>query len=147
MEHVTRSRRHDPRRAKTHHSYTIAEAATLYAVHRNTVRNWIRNGLETLKAGGQALILGSALRDFLARQRAARRVRCPPGMMFCLKCRDARQPPEGLVELVPVTSTTGNLRGLCPVCGGLMHRRANLSRIAEAGFPFLASNAGADGPN
>jgi len=127
-------RRPDPRRAKTHRSYSIAQAADLFGVHRNTVRHWAKGGLETFKAGGEVLILGEDLRAFLVRQRAKRRVTCPPGSMYCLRCRDARQPPDGLVEALTVTPTSVNLRGLCPTCGSLMHRRANIGRLAEIGF-------------
>ncbi len=142
MAQQTRTRRHDPRRAKIHHSYTVAEAGALFGVHRNTVRNWIRGGLKTLKAGGCVPILGSELREFLTRQRAERRVRCPPGAMYCLRCRDAREPPDGLVEMVAITPTTVNLRGICPACGALMHRRASLARMGENGFGRLMAHAG-----
>lgn len=140
-------KRPDPRRAKTHHSYTVAEAAALFGVHRNTVRNWTRKGLETVKAGATVLILGDELRAYLTRQRGKRRVRCPPGSMFCMKCREARRPPPGLTELVPLTPTTVNLRGLCPDCGSLMHRRANVARIGEIGFGDLTAHAAASAPS
>jgi hypothetical protein len=110
-------------------------------VHRNTVKNWIRKGLETIQVGATILILGDELRAFLTRQRGKRRVRCPPGSMFCMKCRDARHPDQGLTELAPLTPTTVNLRGLCPECGSMMHRRANLERIAESGFGHLTIHA------
>jgi excisionase family DNA binding protein len=134
----SRSRkRPDPRRAKTHHSYTLAEAASLFGVHRNTVRNWTRSGLDTVRAGATVLILGDELRAYLTRQRRKRHVRCPPGSMFCMKCREPRRPPAELTELVPLTPTTVNLRGLCPDCGSMMHRRANLGRLGEVGFGHL----------
>jgi excisionase family DNA binding protein len=127
----------DPRRAKTHYSYTVAEVAALFGVHRNTVRHWTRNGLETVRAGTTVLVLGDELRAYLTRERAKRRVRCPAGTMYCMKCREARSPPHDLIELVPLTPTAVNLRGLCPDCGSLMHRRANLARIGEIGFGHL----------
>jgi excisionase family DNA binding protein len=147
MARRNRARRIDPRRAKTHHSYTIAETAALFGVHRNTVRNWIRAGLRTLTAGGLVLILGSELRDFLTRTKARRRVRCGPGSMFCLKCRAPRTPPDGLVESVMAKGGTVNLRGLCPDCGTMMHRRANLSRLFETGFGHVSRDASASAPS
>jgi excisionase family DNA binding protein len=147
MRRKSGGRRLDPRRAKTHYSYTIAEAASLFAVHRNTVRSWIRDGLETVRIGRDILILGDELRHYLTFKRARRRVRCGPGSMYCLKCRDARTPPEGLVEAVQIACDTVNLRGLCPVCGSLMHRRANLRRLAEIGFDGVRLHAGAAAPS
>jgi excisionase family DNA binding protein len=134
MAQASRGRRLDPRRAKIHRSYTIAEAAVLFGVHRNTVRNWIRNGLETVRLGRQVLILGDVLRAHLAKRRSERRIKCPPGAMYCLKCRNPQRPPDGLVEAIQTATTTLNLRGLCPTCGSLMHRRANPAQLVEIGF-------------
>ncbi len=139
--------RHDPRRAKVHRNYTIAEAADLFGVHRNTLRGWTRRGLATIKVRSGVLILGSELRAFATSERAKRRVKCPPGAMYCVRCRDARHPPAGLVEALPITSATVNLRGVCPVCGSLMHRRANTFRLAEIGFEGLALHAPTDAPS
>ena len=113
----------------------------MFGVHRNTVRNWTRKGLETVRAGATVLILGDELRAYLTRRRGKRRVRCPPGSMFCMKCREARCPATELTELVPLTPTTANLRGLCPDCGSLMHRRANLGRLGEIGFGHVTAYA------
>ena len=37
-----------------------------------------------------------------------------------------------MVDLLSLGKETGNLRGICPDCGRLMHRRVSLSRIEEA---------------
>lgn len=108
--------------------------AGLFGVHRNTVRHWLGNGLKSISAGGMTLILGEELRRFHTQRRADRRAKCPPGTMYCLRCRAPRSPPEGLTEATTVSPTTVNLRGLCPNCGCLMHRRAALARLAAAGF-------------
>jgi len=147
MARRVRRGRLDPRRAKTHYNYTVAEVARLFGVHRNTVRSWLRNGLEAVKVGHAILILGDELRAYLARRRASRRVRCTPGSMYCLKCRAARRPPAELTEAVALTATTLNLRGLCPLCGSLMHRRANPLRLDEIGFGHLSAHAASSTPN
>lgn len=150
MSRATPRRRHDPRRAKIHRSYSVAEAATLFGVHRNTVRNWIRQGLQTIQIGRAVLILGEELRRFLSEQRAKRRAKCAPGSMYCVRCRSPQRPPDGLIDAVPISARTVNLRGLCPVCGGLMFRRANLDRLLVAGFghvlPTLARPHMVDNP-
>jgi len=34
-----------------------------------------------------------------------------------------------MAEFVPLTDTTGNLRGICPDCGSLMHKRIRCDAI------------------
>ena len=66
----------NPRRAKIHRSYTVEEVARLYSLHRNTVRQWIKNGLAVCDEQRPALILGSELRAHLVRKRTANKRPC-----------------------------------------------------------------------
>lgn len=124
----------NPRRAKIHRSYTVAEAANLFGAHRNTVRNWIKGGLPVVKTTTETLILGCELQAFLARRQAARRRKCRPGELYCLKCREPRGARPGSLSVVQATPTSANVAALCATCGTRMHRRANLEKLAAAGF-------------
>jgi hypothetical protein len=135
-------RRLDPCRAKMHRSYTIAEAAKLQDSHPNTVRRWIENGLDNFKVNGIVLILGEDLRAFLERKLSGRRSKCGLGSMYCLRCRAVRTPPPDLIEAISVTDALVNLRGICPECGSLVHRRAAVSRLAEIGFSGVTVKGG-----
>src|SRR5438874_398565 len=123
--------RHRPSagRVKIHRNYTIADVATLYANHRNTVRRWIRQGLPVLRDRKPHLILGQDLSDFLTAKRS-KGVRLKPGELYCVKCHLPRPPALGMADYVPITGDSGNLRGLCPVCETLMHRRTALRNLA-----------------
>ena len=55
---------------------------------------------------------------------------CPPGTIYCFKCRQPRAPASGMVEFTPRNPTTGNLVALCETCGTVMHRSARLSSLA-----------------
>src|SRR5476651_1068732 len=85
----------DAHRAKLHWSYSIAEAAALFGVCRNTVRAWIAAGLPTMPAAGLTLIAGEDLRRFIEGRQKAQRTKCPPGTMFCMGCRQPRAPKPG----------------------------------------------------
>jgi excisionase family DNA binding protein len=124
-----RARRPDRRRIKILRSYTIEEVARLLGVHRNTVRHWIKAGLPVIDSRRPALILGSDLAEFLAARRAARRHTCQPGQMYCVKCRQPREPTGRMADYVPSSPTAGALIGLCPACGTWINRRVSIARL------------------
>lgn len=123
-------RRHHPRVAKSLRSYTIAETADLYSVHRQTVRNWLANGLRPIDGGRPILIHGTALNQFHATRRIAGRKTCGPAEMFCLGCRAARKPAGKVADYVPLTEKVGALSAICPVCARMMGQRVNAERLA-----------------
>ena len=43
---------------KIHRSYTVEEVASVLDVHRNSVRNWLRSGLDAIDQRRPTLILG-----------------------------------------------------------------------------------------
>ena len=122
----------NPHLVKIHRSYTVTEAAETLRVHKNTVRAWLKAGLPTVDDSRHALILGRELRADLERKRASAKRPTPPGMIYCLKCRGHTNPAEGVVEYIPLTPTTGNLRALCATCGKLIHRRVSRAGISIA---------------
>jgi hypothetical protein len=147
-------RNHNPRRAKIHRNYTVAEVAALFGVHRQTVRRWIRNGLLTIDDRRPTLILGSHLVNFLRNRRQTKKQRCKPGEIYCVGCREPKSPAGGMADYEPQTETLGNLIGLCPDCDSLIYRRMNVTRIdvvrsflsitmLEAVEHILSSNNGA----
>ena len=117
------TRRANPQRVKLHRSYRVAELAACLSVHKNTIRQWQRDGLEPIDASRPVLLQGAIVRAFLAERNASRKCPCPPGMIYCFACRAPRPPALGMLDYLAATPTNGNLRALCGHCGGLMHRR------------------------
>jgi hypothetical protein len=126
-----RNRRPDWRRIKTLRSYTIDEAARLVQVHRNAVRYWIKSGLPVFADRRPHLIQGGDLAAFLKERRQAKKHKCGPGQLFCLKCRLPRSPADGMVDYQPSTPTRGILVAICPVCETIMHRFTSQARLSD----------------
>ena len=137
------TRHPNPRRARTHKSYSVEEVTRLCGVHKNTVRRWQAEGLAAIDKKRPTLFEGQALRDFLQAQRDDAKRPCPPGHFYCLRCRDHRLPWEGLVDCEPVGEKVGKLKAICPTCEKTMFQRVNLARweSRKARGPFRQAEA------
>jgi excisionase family DNA binding protein len=121
--------RSGPRRGiKLHRSYKVEDAARLRNVSKRTVRRWIKAGLPAVADRKPILILGEDLLAFLAARKHRSR-RCQPEECYCVKCREPRRPAGGMADFIPLTIKTGNLRGICPVCGSIMHKRIRCDAV------------------
>lgn len=145
------ARRVNLRRVKQLRLYSVTELADCCGVHKNTVRHWQAAGLEPIDARHPALFRGEAARAFLAKRSASRKRPCPPGTLYCFKCRAPRLPALGMVDYIPHRTASGNLRALCGHCEAIMHRSVRMADIAKvmpgctvqiaAGPPSLSGRA------
>lgn len=99
------------RLVKIHRSYTVEDVARCLAVHKNTVRRWIKAGLPTVGGRGKTLILGSQLRSFLEARRKDAKRPCPPGHFYCLKCQAPRATGCGHDRICPHHADVGQPEG------------------------------------
>jgi hypothetical protein len=120
----------NPRLVKRHRSYSVGELAERLHVHKNTLRAWHRAGLAPIDNHKPMVFHGAAVAAFLEARRAKAKHPCPPGHIYCLKCRAPRMPAGDMADYIPLTELSGNLAALCPVCGGMMYRRIRRTDIA-----------------
>src|SRR5262245_42028754 len=125
-------KRLNPRRIKIHRSYTVGETAALFGSHKNTVRTWLKTGLQPIDQHRPVLIQGRQLASYIDARRKRRRQPCRPGELFCFRCRMPKAPAAGLADYLPVTPSSGNLMARCSDCGTRMFRRVSLSKLAAA---------------
>jgi Helix-turn-helix domain len=127
----------NPRLVKTHRSYTVEELARLLGIHKNTVRRWQGSGLQAVDKRRPTIFDGETIRAFLNFRRASAKRPCPPGHLYCFRCRSPRLPAGDMLDYVPMSQTSGNLRVICLACHGWMHRKVNL-----ANSPWLCEKLG-----
>ena len=125
-------KRLNPRRVKVHRCYTLEEVAKLFRVHKNTVRNWLKSGLQPIDGRRPILILGRQLASFLHARREHRRQRCRAGELYCFRCRAPKCSATRTAEYLPITASSGNLRAVCADCGTCMYRRVSFRKLAMA---------------
>ena len=123
------ARRVNLRRVKQLRLYSVTELADCCGVHKNTVRHWQAAGLEPIDARHPALFRGEAARAFLAKRSASRKRPCPPGTIYCFRCREGRPPAGAMADYVPMNGVSGNLRAICATCEMIMHRRIRLAAL------------------
>ena len=126
-----RKRHPNPRLAKIHRNYTVDEVATLFGIHKNTVREWVKRGLPTNDDRRPMLILGRDLVAFLTARRAKNKRTCLPGEIYCVRCRAPRAPAGEMVDYAPLTATLGNLVAICSACETMMYRRVSRARLEQ----------------
>lgn len=126
------SKRHpNYRLVKTHRPHTVEEAADLFGVHKNTVREWVKAGLPVSDNKRPMLILGSDLADFLKARRLKNKRTCLPGQIYCVRCRAPKFPAGDMAEFRPITEKVGNLTAICPDCNCIMNRHVSLPKLGS----------------
>lgn len=126
-----KKRHPNPRLAKIHRNYTVEEAANLFGVHRNTVREWIKRGLPVCDSKKPMLILGRDLAEFLQARRTKNKQTCQPGEIYCVRCRAPKAPAGDMADYEPVTETMGNLIAICSDCETIIYRRVSLAKLDQ----------------
>lgn len=126
-----RKRHPNYRLVKIHRNYTVEDIAGLFGAHKNTVRQWIKAGLEPLDRRRPLLVHGSDLSAFLRDRKQEKKRPCQPGEFYCLRCRVPRPPAGDMADYLPITERLGNLEGICPDCGAMIYRRASLAKLAQ----------------
>lgn len=129
-------KRVNPYLVKIHRSYTASELAARLGLHKNTIRQWQRDGLAAVDTGRPTLFQGAIIRAFLISRNASRKRPCPPGTLYCLRCREPRRPALARADYVESRPGTGNLRAICEICGSIMYRRVCAASVA-AEMPFV----------
>jgi hypothetical protein len=127
-----RRRRYPVNLIKQSCSYDPAEIAKLFGIHRNTVRHWLKDGLQPIDGQRPILVHGAVLKAFISERQQGRRQKCGPGEFYCFRCRAPRKAWGNVADVVPHTQKVAKLIALCCVCATPMHRtirRADIPKL------------------
>jgi len=119
----------NPNLAKIHRNCTVEEVAGLFGVHKNTVRAWVKNGLNICDDKKPMLILGSVLREFIRNKKTAHKQKCKPWEFYCMRCRRPQSAAGSMADYEPQTSTRGCLMALCSGCETSMNKYFSLAKL------------------
>jgi Helix-turn-helix domain len=122
---------YNPNLVKIHRSYTIEEAGEIFGIHKNTVSQWLKNGLPFMSHQKPYLILGVELKRFLQNRRKLKKHKCNVDEMYCLRCKKPSTPAENFVEYLPQTNKSGRLIGLCSCCECIIQKIVSLHKLEE----------------
>ncbi|WP_264878226.1 helix-turn-helix domain-containing protein [Vibrio agarivorans] len=100
----------------------MSEAAEVLGVHKKTVRNWINDGLPVVDEKRPLLISGTDLKIFVRQQRKRNRRKCRPSEIYCLRCREAREPTPGTAKFVQEEGGTGRVFARCCECDSKVNK-------------------------
>ena len=123
------SRHPNPRLVKIHRNYSVEETARLFGLHKNTVRNWLKQGPPAIDDRRPILVLGRELSRFLYERWQKAKQSCGPGRIFCIACRAPKIPAGKMADCTVTSPLSGTLCGICPDCGRLIYRRVNLAKV------------------
>src|SRR5262245_55500352 len=123
------SRHPNPRLVKLHRNYSVEDITRLFGIHKNTVRNWLKQGLAAIDDRRPILILGRELSRFLQERRQEAKQLCGPGRIFCIACRAPKVPAGKMADCTATGPLAGSLCRICPDCGRFIYRRINLPKI------------------
>ena len=126
----------DLRKLRFSKCYSILETSTLLGVGVNTVRTWIRLGLPVLGRDMPILIPGDVLKKWLKARVDARKCKCLPDQLYCLRCRKPRAARTGSLVETPRNNKTVTLRARCAICDARMNKTVSLAKDLEINTAF-----------
>lgn len=125
------SQRHNTNRIRRQISYSIQEITEMLAVHKNTVRSWVREGLPKTDKQKPWLIHGQDLREFLSKRQSLRQKKCGLDEFYCFRCRMPRRPFGNLADVKVRNAKTVVVCGFCEVCDTSMNKVQSAKNLAK----------------
>ena len=132
-----RKRKHNPNLVRLRRSYTFAEIAEVFDVHRRTVQTWRRQGLKVIDDKSKPfLVMGADVRSFLREKQRRRKHSLKPSEFFCPRCGVPRKSLQDQFSIEITERRLGRYRqaiikGICEVCRCRLFRFSSDKKVQE----------------
>ena len=113
------------------YTYEIDEICALYAdfsLHPQTVRKWVKQGLQTIDKGKPTLIYGYGLIQYLRKKNTANKTQTAFNEMFCMSCQDARPILRNEIA-VEQKARFLKVQGVCLTCKANMFKNYKMQDL------------------
>ena len=117
------------KRVRYWYAYDIDDICALFSdlrLHPQTVRKWIKNGLNTIDAGKPALVYGHDLIAYFKKSNNNNKCKTAFDEMYCMGCQDARHIFRNKVS-VEQKSQFLKVQGVCRECKNPMFKNYKLA--------------------
>ena len=131
---VNRKRKYNTNLIKRTVSYSTNEICSLFGIHKRTVHQWYKDGLQRIDDRKPYLVHGSELKRFLKARNNKRKQKCAVNELYCCKCRKPQKSWEGLVDIKVLNNKSVLIMGICEVCGTKINKLfsvKNLDRVQD----------------
>lgn len=121
------------KRLRKNYTYTAQQLYEQFGVHPQTLRTWSKDSNQPLKLMAQrpTLIFSEDLRDYLSLKVKHQKTSLESIQLYCLACRERKQPYQKKVAFVPKDTRT-YMRAICPTCYRLMSKAQSTAKLAAA---------------
>ncbi len=117
------------KRVRYWYAYDIDDICAIFSdlrLHPQTVRKWIKNGLNTTDAGKPALVYGYDLIAYLKKNNTSNKCKTAFDDIFCMSCQDARHIFRNKIS-VEQKAQFLKVQGVCRECKKSMFKNYKLS--------------------
>ena len=114
-----------------HISYSADDLATHFGVHVQTIREWVRRGLQPIDEHTPALFLGTYVMRFIDDMNSKRKTTTQFNEFYCMSCHAAHNPFNNTVVIT--TDNNGFIRatGICEQSGAHIHKTYKLCDMSK----------------
>jgi hypothetical protein len=112
------------------YSYDQEEICALLKIHIQTIRDWIREGLQINRKPGVTLIYGNDLKEFLGKLNQSQKRPTKFDQMLCMSCKDAKVPFKKQICLEHANKLL-KAKAVCRDCKKKMNRNYKLDDLPK----------------